>query len=74
MYQNEALGTARTEGWDEGRKEGMKEGMEKGMKEGLEKGAVDKAQSIARNLKSSGMSLTDIAKFTGLTVEDVNSL
>ena len=66
MYQNEALGTARTEGWDEGRKEGMKEGMEKGIEEG-------KAE-VAHNMKASGMSLADIAKYTGLTEEQIIAL
>ena len=62
MYQNEALGTARTEGWDEGRKEGWKEGKNEANREN------------ARRMKADGMPAELIAKYTGLTVEDINSL
>ena len=62
MYQNEAVGTARTEGWDEGRKEGWKEGKNEANREN------------ARRMKADGMPAELIAKYTGLTVEDINSL
>ena len=49
----------RREATDEGRKEGRKEGEKQ------------KALEIARNLKASGMTLSDIIKFTGLTEKDL---
>ena len=66
MYQNEALGTARTEGWDEGRKEGIKEGRKEGKDEAN--------RENASRMKADGMPAELIAKYTGLTVEDINSL
>ena len=64
--------------WELGHAKGMEKGLKKGraegMEKGMEKGATDKAFSIARTMKASGMSLTDIAKFTGLTEEQINAL
>ncbi len=57
-------------GW----KKGMAEGMEKGMAQGMEKGEREKALAIARNLKSFGMSLDQIAEATGLTPDEINNL
>ena len=42
----------------------------KGREEGRAEGKVE----VARNMKSSGMSLADIVRFTGLTEEQVNAL
>lgn len=70
MYQNEALGTARTEGWDEGKKEGMQEGMEKGRKEGKD----EANRENARRMKVKGFATEVIAEITGLTIDDVNRL
>lgn len=42
----------------------------KGREEGRTEGKVE----VARNMKSSGMSLADIVRFTGLTEEQVNAL
>lgn len=74
MYQNEALGTARTEGWDEGRKEGIKEGRKEGIKEGRKEGKDEANRENASRMKADGMPAELIAKYTGLTVEDINSL
>ena len=64
--------------WELGHAKGMEKGLKKGraegMEKGIEKGAADKAFSIARTMKASGMSLADIAKFTGLTEEQINAL
>ena len=51
-----------------------KNGWEKGMAEGMEKGEREKALTIARNLKSLGMSLDQIAEATGLTLDEINTL
>ena len=74
MYQNEALGTARTEGWDEGRKEGIKEGRKEGIKEGRKEGKDEANRENASRMKADGMPAELIAKYTGLTVEDINCL
>ena len=39
-----------------------------------EKGRVEEKIAIARNLKSMGMSLSDISKATGLSEEDIDSI
>ena len=55
---------------EEGREEGRKEGREEGRKEGLKEGRTD----VARNLLSIGMTLEDIAKVTGLEIQDIEQL
>ena len=56
--------------WMEGHASGLAEGMEKGMEKGEEKANRENA----RRMKADGMSTELIAKYTGLTVEAVNSL
>ena len=58
------------EGWEKGNKEGMKKGMEKGMKKGMEKGHIEDA----RRMKADNMAIELIAKYTGLTIEEVEAL
>ena len=55
---------------EEGREEGRKEGREEGRKEGVKGGRAD----VARNLLSIGMTLEDIAKVTGLEIQDIEQL
>ena len=56
--------------WKKGREEGRKEGREEGRKEGVKEGRAD----VARNLLSIGMTLEDIAKVTGLEIQDIEQL
>mgnify|MGYP003218881715 CR=1 FL=1 len=53
-----------------GREEGLKEGIEKGLKEGRKEGIL----SVARNLRSGGMSVEAIAAATGLSIEEIEQL
>lgn len=53
---------------------GMEEGLVKGMEEGIVKGEWMKAQTIAGNLKNAGLSIAEIAKVTGLSEDEINSL
>ncbi len=62
MYQNDVLEGAKQEGLAEGRAEGRLEGEK------------NKAAEIARQLKSMGLSIEDVAKATGLTVDEVKKL
>ena len=55
-------------------KNGWKKGMAEGMEKGMAKGEREKALAIARNLKSFGMSLDQIAEATGLTPDEINTL
>lgn len=57
--------SARKNGYEEGRAEGRAEGEAKGRAEGELEGKL----AVARNLKSAGLELGDIAKYTGLSLE-----
>lgn len=46
----------------------------RGRAEGRAEGEYQKATTIARNLKSMGMSLDQVAQATGLSPEEINSL
>ena len=58
----------------EGRAEGMAEGERKGRAEGLAEGERKKSLAIALKLKQMGISVADIAKATGLSAEDIETL
>ena len=47
---------------------------EKGREEGRVEGRVEEKIAIARNLKSMGMSISDISKATGLQEEEIVSI
>ena len=59
---------------DEGKEEGRAEGLVEGRAEGRAEGEHGKALSVARQMKADGMSAEVIAKYTGLTVEEINKL
>jgi len=54
--------------------DGFKKGEAKGHIEGRAKGELDKALESARRMKADGMSAELIAKYTGLSIEVINSL
>ena len=56
--------------YNEGREEGILTGMEKGMQTGLEKGRME----VARNMLSGGLSVAQVARFTGLSEELLSGL
>lgn len=62
--------TARGEGRLEGRAEGRLEGRAEGINIGTEQTKTD----IARQMKSDGMSVSTIMKYTGLTEEEIGKL
>lgn len=64
----------RAEGREEGREEGLKEGREEGRKEGREEGQQSEKLRAARKMKDDGMSVDLIAKYTGLTIEQIENL
>ena len=65
-------------GHAKGLAEGLAEGLEKGRAEGWAEGRAEgehiKSMAIARNLKQMGMAIADVAKATGLSVDDVEAL
>ena len=63
------------QGMEQGIKQGIKQGVEQGIEQGIEQGRAEgerqKALAIARNLRLSGMSLSDIARMTGLSEAEI---
>ena len=53
---------------------GLRGAKEEGRAEGLAEGEQKKALESARRMKADGMPAELIAKYTGLTAEDINSL
>ncbi|KLI48575.1 ATPase [Brachyspira hyodysenteriae] len=56
------------------REEGIKEGIEQGIERGIEKGEKNKALSIAKSLKKSGLDIKFISDNTGLSIDEVEKL
>ncbi|MGD9975126.1 MAG: Rpn family recombination-promoting nuclease/putative transposase [Desulfatirhabdiaceae bacterium] len=61
--ERDVVNTAKEEGWDEGRKEGRKEGKEEGRRE--------EKMEIARNMLDNGLTIDQIVRITGLTIEEI---
>ena len=57
-----------------GEAKGIAKGRAEGRAEGIAEGELIKARAIARNLKNAGLSITEIAAATGLSVEEIHSL
>ena len=70
VYQRSVLFSS----WDDGRQEGLKEGHQEGLKEGIETGRAEEKRKIAADMKASGMDYGTIAKFTGLSVAEIEQL
>jgi predicted transposase/invertase (TIGR01784 family) len=73
--------SARREGFKKGMKEGRKSGLAErpqwlaeGLSQGLVQGEQKKAYEIARNLKAGGMAPGDIVRFTGLSLEEIDTI
>lgn len=63
----EGLEAGRAEGLAAGRAEGLAEGEKKGREEGMKEGLI----KIANNMKAEGLSISLIAKMTGLSEEEL---
>ena len=63
-----------TQGLTKGRAEGIAKGLTKGISKGLTKGETKAKISIAKKLKSGGMSDKLISKYTGLPLSKVKNL
>ncbi|MCW8310851.1 hypothetical protein K7A41_06420 [Sphingobacterium sp. InxBP1] len=56
------------------REKGLKTGIEKGIVKGIEKGKREEAIAIALEFKKMGLPIADIAKGTGLSVDEIEKL
>jgi predicted transposase/invertase (TIGR01784 family) len=59
---------------EKGRAEGLAEGRAEGLEEGRAEGRAEEKLEIAKNMKADGQPLDLIAKFTGLTIEEIEKL
>ena len=66
MLANTIARDARNDGWKAGIAQGLAEGKSLGLAEGK--------RETARNLRSMGLSIENISKATGLTVQEVEQL
>ena len=69
-----AFRTAAAKGMEKGLVKGRAEGRAEGLAKGRAEGERDKAVASARSMKADGMPAELIAKYTGLTVEEIESL
>ncbi len=74
MIQNDVLGNAREEGLAEGRAEGLAEGRAEGLTQGRAEGRAEAKKDIVKSMLSNGLSVEQAAKYSGLTVEEVESI
>jgi len=56
------------------KQEGEQRGLQKGLQEGIEKGKAEAQKSFAMKLFGQGMTITQIASLTGLTVREIEQL
>ena len=78
-YNEKAYGKTRfDEGYDEGIQagivQGMVQGIEKGLEQGLEQGKQDEKIETILAMSKDNISVETIAKYTRLTVEEVNKI
>ena len=58
----------------DGKDEGIKEGIAKGIEQGIEQGKNEEKLSFARMMKSDGQPIATIAKYTGLSADEIAAL
>ena len=61
-------------GYKQGMEEGMKQGMEEGMKQGMKQGMAQANRDNALRMKEDGLPTQLIAKYTGLSPEEIELL
>ena len=53
---------------------GLKEGIEEGFSQGIAQGSQQKAIETAKNMLKDNLDIQTILKYTGLSIEEINSL
>ena len=72
--REKGLAEGREKGLAEGREKGLAEGLAEGRAKGLAEGAGEAKRENARRMKADGMPAELIAKYTGLDVNEIESL
>ena len=65
---------AKEEGMSQGIEQGIKQGIKQGIERGIEQGISSEKEKIAKNLLSMNMSIEDISKATGLSIDEIKNL
>jgi predicted transposase/invertase (TIGR01784 family) len=61
-------------GMEKGIQIGIEKGIAQGIEKGIEKGKLEEAKEIAREMKKDGLPLSQISKFTKLSIEEIEQL
>lgn len=59
---------------EEAMNRGLEEGKQEGLRQGVQQGELKSQRDIARNIKHTGLAIGDIAKLTGLSIEEIQKL
>ncbi|WP_433901209.1 hypothetical protein [Sphingobacterium puteale] len=59
---------------DKAERKGVEKGIKEGIRKGIEKGKREEAIAIALEFKKMGIPIADIARGTGLSVEEIEKL
>ena len=78
LVEYTTIENAKKDGLKQGLEQGINQGLEQGINQGLEQGIREGISSrnieIARNLVDMNMDISDIAKATGLSIEELKAL
>ena len=74
VQREEAYEDGLSKGLQQGISQGIKQGITQGISQGIKRGAYEKAVETAKNLISMGLSIEQIAKGTGLSLEVIQTL
>ena len=69
-----AMNDAETKGFGKGKEEGLQEGLQQGRAEGRAEGAQQNAIETAKRMKTDGLPIEVIAKYTQLSVDEIEKL
>jgi len=58
------------QGIEQGMQQGMQQGIEQGMRQGIEQGVL----MVARKMHQKGMPVSEIAEYTGVSVEKIERI
>ena len=72
--RQEGLKEGIVKGLQEGLKEGIQKGEKKGIEKGLKKGEIKGQRKVAAQMKKDGMPVEMIVKYTGLSLEEIETL
>ncbi|MEG1564183.1 MAG: Rpn family recombination-promoting nuclease/putative transposase [Bacteroides sp.] len=68
---NSAIRKGMKQGMQQGIEQGMQQGMQQGIEQGIEVGHEEEKSKIARKMKSDGLPVDIISKYTGLSTEEI---